>query len=750
MRLSEVQISAFASVMEKFRFEHIAPNVWRRNLVTANISENPGHIVIRHKSGFKILDQKIFNPACFNAVLASVEKARGIEPTPNMIYLVLAGVSQPAYYMERAGDDYFMARDTHIHGPAETFGDVAAVYKVKTPLSVMGVSLNGRNVRVTASAKGKVSLQFLIGEKFVSASVNPNTAAHVMAGELLGRTDTQRKGADLFATLAYLAPSGQYTWRTMQGKATPKIRGRAKLALKKGSVIGLRQVKKGDDIKYFVVELKEKGMIEYTIPARVYDDLTKASKKRAGKAPAFGAGAEKKSYKKDAGTPDAQRNKNSSKPAVVAPKKALRKVAKAPAPVNTAALEKKYATLFGDKSWTLAKLLKTIPAEFGATKPKTKALALKYLATKLKPDAYDRIAAQLAAKKLKGLSLEDRAIVARVTSQYDDRTVLHALKGVLKTYLPDPMSPTFTQEAVLTVIRKKLMTEEKMMEAIAAQAAKMERLDKALKNPPKKAAIGAPPTITGSKSLTGSKVTNVAIQSDPSQLPDDYRSPEQITEGDKRSLKQNLLDKMKNSTVSIYQPSEKDTDVTAALKAFILDLTAKGGSVLSRGGQFSKEHDNAWINGKAKSEDFMVQTHPTVLYTDADGNDVVSQQSTEYFLNWFQNKYAKNAAITIKSVKHSNERAFNDVVDITFSTKKYPNVLLICRLLVNPDEKKSDLISMYNRNMRVADKNNQVALASDKRRASIVNLTIAAVNYNPLGDNFDETYRVLASLVQYG
>jgi len=747
MKLTTEQNKAFAAVMENIGFQSIAPNIWRKDMLTACVAETtPTRIMVHHKCGFKLLDEKIFHPNCFNAVLATIERPERMVPPPGMIYLVLAGVSQPAYYMEKSGDQFFMARDNHIHGPAETFGDVGAVYRVAQDISIMGVSLKNRAVQVVASATGKTSIKFHIDTKLVEARVSPETASHVMANKRMyavDRKNSWRGGESLFTTLAYLAPSAQYDWRVMKGKANPKVRGRAKLALKKGSVIGLRMLKKGDDVKYFVTELKEK-MIEYAIPARVHEELQKNSTKRKGKAPDL-QGKEKKSYKKDAGTPAEQRNKAASKPAVVSPVAAKRKVPKAaPLPTDTPSqLLKKYQELFEGKEWSLKKIVSTFKADFGRSKPKNKLAALKYLSTKLDAVGFSRIETQVNdafASKLDG------NLKARV-AQYDWQDIMHVLKNVLGKDLPQPGPGTFALKAVQAAIDGGHMTEKKLFALIDAQKAKTDRRINALKNPPKKISIGPPPVISGSKPH-GARIHGMSVNSDPQLLPDDYVAP-----GQTQPLKKIMMEKLKKASTDLYDVTENDSDTTAAMKIFIKDLYAKGGSVLSRGGVHSPERDNAWINGKAKSEDFTVRTHPHNVGEDGGGSDIVIQDSTYYFYDWFVNKYAKSGTIQIKEIKHSHRDAHlpGDVADIYFTVKKYPNVLLICRLAVNPDEKKySTMIDGYHRNMRVSEKNNQVVLASGKRRAQIVNLSIAAVAYNPFGDNFHEQARLLESVVQYG
>lgn len=724
MRLNTEQTKAFSAVMENIGFQPIAPNVWRKDLMTASLQDSPARVAIQHKCGFKVLDEKIFHPNCFNAVLATIERPERLETPRGMIYRVIAGVANSAYYMEKAGDQFFLTRDNHIHGPAESFGDVSAVYQVNQPVSLMGVALAGRTVQVIASANGDVKVKFFIqkanadDKQLVTAKVSPETAAHIMSGTRLPSNINTKKiwggGEDLFTTLAYLAPSGQYEWRTMKGKASPKIRGRAKMALKKGSVIGLRMVKKGDDVKYFVVELKEK-MIEYAIPASVHAELQKNSLKRKGKAPDL-TGKEKKSYKKDAGTPDAPRNKAAQKPAIVSPVAAKRKVKVPALPTDTPSqLLAKYQELFAGKEWSLKKIVSTFKADFGRTKPKNKAAALKYLSTKLDGTGYARIEKQINeafAEKIDG-NLKHRV------AQYDWRDVMQALKGVLGKDLPQPGPGKFALEAVQIAIEGGHLSEKKLFAMLDAQKAKSDRQIKALQNPPKKAQIGKPPAIHGTKGLHGGATPS---------------TPE------KRG-------------VGLYTVGENDSDVTAALKIFLNDLSAKGGSVLTRGGEHSPERDNAWINGKARYEDLMVQSHPHIIGQDTNGSDIVLQGSTYYFYDWFVNKYAKSGSIQIKEIKHSHrdENMPGDVADVYFTMKKYPNVLLICRLAVNPEDKKYETMrDGYRRNMRVSDETKKVVLASGKRRAQIVNLSIAAVAYNPFGENFHEQARLLDSLVKYG
>ena len=369
--------------------------------------------------------------------------------------------------------------------------------------------------------------------------------------------------------------------------------------------------------------------------------------------------------------------------------------------------------MFAGKEWSLKKIVSTFKSDFGRTKPKNKLAALKYLSTKLDGVGYSRIEKQVNdafASKI-GDTLKSRI------AMYDWRDVMHTLKNILGKDLPEPGPGAFSLKAALAAIEGGHLTEKKLFMLLDQQKAKSERQINALKNPPKKINVGPPPAIHGTKGLHGGSTST---------------------------------DTGKNS--DLYDVTEKDADTTAAMKIFINDLASKGGSVLSRGGMHSPERDNSWLNGKARYEDLTVRAHPHIIGQDANGSDIKIDGSTYYFYDWFVNKYAKSSAIQIKEIKHSNrdENMPGDVADIYFSVKKYPNVLLICRLAVNPDEKKFDLLNMYGRNMRVADKNNQVVLASGKRRAQIVNLSIAAVAYNPFGDNFHEQARLLESVVQYG
>lgn len=148
----------------------------------------------------------------------------------------------------------------------------------------------------------------------------------------------------------------------------------------------------------------------------------------------------------------------------------------------------------------------------------------------------------------------------------------------------------------------------------------------------------------------------------------------------------------------------------------------------------------------------MVRPHPNVLGEDEEGNDIVSNGSTQYFFDEFTKKFkSASSPIEIKKIKHSAKNQLNDVVEITFSVKSKPNVLLMSRLLLNPDDNKFSTADQgYHRNFKVANDPKKLASLASARAA--VNLTIAAVFYNPLlGEkNYEETSQLLHSLVLYG
>jgi hypothetical protein len=720
--INSIHHEAFASLMEDRGFKRIGPGMWRSGMITAGLSGSPERVSIRHKSGLTFMDETLYSGKAFNAVLAAVERM-DFKPAKNTVFLAMAGVHNTTHYLTTANGEPHVVHDPHVLGPAATFQKLNRMYKINRNISIAGVALRDKEVMLTAFADGRVELCYVHEGKTITKRIAPETASHILTCErvhmdLDGAWHASNSGPGaMIEEVAFLAPTSEYQWRVASKGMNIPIKGKATFNIRKGGEFGLR--KKGE--KFYAVQLKDKDMSEYQISSEKYDKLLGLSSKRRGKSPDL-TGKEKKTHKKKVDT--SPRNKATTKTAVVSPRtKALRKVPAKPIekPASIDSILEQYQEYFRDKKWTgvkMAKMLKEAGVKSGPSNKKVDIIS--YLAKYHGLSALNIITTHDQEKTIEeNLNDKDRALVEGAKS-FDWNVLFRVGKRVAPHLLPDTRDPNFKTALTIKIVTNKVMTAAEWVDALTEEKKNLDDQVNRIRNPKKTINIPPPPVIRGSTTYPGPVVRS---------LTNPKGSP-------------------------LYTISENDDSVSRAIKQFLISLKAWGSDVAEHSGAYNPSYDQSFLTGKARTADFKIRTHPHIIGVDEQGNPQKVDHSTQYFFDAFKAEYEK-ASSPIKIHKITDARTgqpyktsaakINDVVDIYFTVKSEPKVLLISRLHLHPDDDKYEsLMAGQHRNMNLGEQHTFKAHASKSRK---INLLIAAVPFNPVGEQ-NETFRILASLVE--